>query len=320
MTIKDNIYGKYEVKEPVLLDILKNPSINRLKRISQYGIPDKYYHFENYSRYEHSVGAMLLLRKLGATLEEQVAGLLHDVSVLAFSHIADWVFGDGPNGTEGYHNRIHAKFVKSTDIPKILKKYGFRVERILNEENYSLLERNIPDLCADRVDYALREFKYWLNPKIVKECLNSLVNYNGEIVFTDKGHALDFANNYLELQTQHWGGYESMIRYHLFSEMVKLALEEKIVAEKDFFEDEPFVLGKIEASKHKGIQEKLSLLKKRDLSSVKRASGKKVFKKFRFVNPKVLVDEKLQRLTELTPGFKKVIEKHRKINLKGLMV
>jgi hypothetical protein len=82
MIINDKIYGKVKIEEPVLLKLLKSPSVLRLKNISQFGVPDLYYHFKNYSRYEHSVGVMILLRKLGATLEEQVAGLLHDVSVL----------------------------------------------------------------------------------------------------------------------------------------------------------------------------------------------------------------------------------------------
>lgn len=82
--IGDDIYGEIKINEPILLKLLGSPSILRLKKISQCGVPDRYYHLKNYSRYEHSVGAMILLRKLGATLEEQVAGLLHDVSAGPF--------------------------------------------------------------------------------------------------------------------------------------------------------------------------------------------------------------------------------------------
>jgi hypothetical protein len=107
MKINDKIYEKVEIEEPVLLELLKSSSVLRLKNISQFGVPDKYYHFKNYSRYEHSIGVMILLRKLGATLEEQIAGLLHDVSVLAFSHVIDWVFANGRDGVEDYHDSIH---------------------------------------------------------------------------------------------------------------------------------------------------------------------------------------------------------------------
>jgi len=79
MLIKDKIFGKVKINEPVLLELLKSPPILRLKSISQFGVPDKYYHIKNFNRYEHSMGVMILLRKLGATPEEQIAGLLHDV-------------------------------------------------------------------------------------------------------------------------------------------------------------------------------------------------------------------------------------------------
>lgn len=318
--ITDNIYGKVRIKEPILLELLKSPSILRLKDISQYGIPDEYYHLKNYSRYEHSVGVMILLRKLGAALEEQVAGLLHDVSVSAFSHIADWVFGEGKNGREDFHDSIHQEFVVKTEIPKILKRFGFSIERILNEESFKLLENKIPDLCADRVDYALREFKYWLNPKIANRTLKALINFNGEIVFNNKKDAFDFAINFLELQTQHWGGYEAILRYHLFSRALKIALKEKVIQQQDFYKEEKNVLDKLEKSQNKKLREILSILRKKDLRELKRNSKQNIVKKFRFVDPKILLDDHLIRLSKISLKFQKILENHRKINEKGFFV
>ncbi len=316
MIYQDKIYGKIEIKEPVIQELFKTSSVLRLKNISQFGIPDKYYRiFKNYSRYEHSVGVMIILKKLGATLEEQVAGLLHDVSVLTFSHITDWVFANGRDGVEDYHDTIHEEFIKKTEIPKILEKFNFSLERISNLENFSLLEKEIPDLCADRVDYALRE----LNPKIVKNCIQSLVNFNGEIIFNNKKFAFDFAVNFLELQTKHWGRHEAMLRYHLFSNALKIALDKKILSEKDFYKDEPFVLNKFEKSQDKTIKEILKLLRNKDLK-VRNNSSKKIVKKFRYVDPKVISNGKLFRLSKLSSKFAKIIDKHRKINKKGLII
>ncbi len=319
MTINDRIYGKVKIEEPVLLELLKSSSVLRLKNISQFGIPDKYYHiFKNYSRYEHSVGVMIFLRKLGATLEEQIAGLLHDVSVLAFSHISDWVFANGREGVEDYHDTIHEKFVKRTEIPKILEKFDFSLKRILNLENFSLLEKEIPDLCADRIDYALRE----LNPKLVRDCIKSLINFNGEMIFNNEKSAFNFAHKFLELQTKHWGRHEAMIRYHLFSKALKIALAQKILSEKDFYKDELFILNKFEKSQDKTIKELLKILKNKELK-IKSNLGKKskkIVKKFRYVDPKVIFNGKLIRLSQLSPQFVKILAQHRKINKKGLIV
>lgn len=320
MLITDNIYGKVNIKEPILLELVESPSVLRLKKISQLGVPDKYYHIKNFSRYEHTVGVMVLLRKLGATLEEQVAGLLHDVSVLAFSHVTDWVFGKGREGIEDYHDLIHKEFVNATEIPNILEKHNFILKRILDEKNFTLLEQPIPDLCADRIDYALREFEYWLNPKIVNECIVGLENYSGEIVFNNKKAAFDFSVNFLELQTQNWGGWQSMIRYHLFSNALNLALNKGIIAEKDFYKDESTILDKLNEAKDRRIAEVLSVLEDKELKSVKQNSGERIFRKFRHVNPKVIEGGKLVRLSELDNEFVRVFQKHEAINRKGLIV
>jgi len=319
MIIKDNIYGEFKVGDAVIVELLRSPSLLRLKNISQYGVPDKYYHLKSYSRYEHSVGVMLLLRKLGATLEEQVAGLIHDVSHLAFSHVADWVFSEGYKGNEDLQNTLMKDFIRNSKITGTLTKHGFSTDRLLNEENYSLLEKKIPDLCADRLDYAIREFKYWLNPGIVEKCLDGLVNYNGEIVFSSQEIAFLFASNFLELQTRHWGGFEGVTRYHLFSEALKLALLEGIIKKKDLYKDEPFILAKLENHNRK-IEDILSCLKKKDLKDYMCNSGKKVFKKFRYVDPKVINNGELIRLSSLSKDFTELLNKHRKINEKGLIV
>ena len=320
MIIKDRVYGKIEIEEPILLELLKSPSVLRLKNISQFGIPDKYYHLKNFNRYEHSIGVMILLKKLGATLEEQVAGLLHDVSIPAFSHVVDWVLGEGQRGIEDYHDKLHKIFIENTEIPKILVKHGFDLERILDEHNFTLLEKSAPDLCADRVDYSLREFKHWLNPKIVNTCVEGLLNYNGEIVFKNKKIAFDFAVHYLKLQTQHWGGYEAMMRYHLFSSILKIAIKEGILSEKDFWKDEQWILNNLEKSRNRKIKEGLKILKNKKLERVKNSSGEKVIKKFRYVDPKIISNGEVFKLSQVCSNFKLILNKHKEINEKGLIV
>jgi len=325
MIIKDKIYGEFVISDKVLIELIKSPPLLRLKKMSNSGIPDRYYHHKGFSRYEHSLGVMILLRKFGAGLEEQIAGLLHDVSHLAFSHVADWIFADGgdrPDNNEEFADRIFEKFIKKTEITKILEKFNFSVKRISHKDYFSLLERKIPDLCVDRIDYALRESRYlWkLNLGILKNYLKNLVSLNGEIVFTEPKIAFDFAERFLEMQTKHWGGYEATIRYYLFSQALKQSLKKKIILKKDFFKEEEFILKKLEKSNNKEIKEILNLLKKKKISKIKRNSQKKIYKKFRYVDPKVLVDGDLLRLSKINPSFQKIIDKHREINKKGFII
>ena len=136
LDLNDIVYGKHKIGEPVIFELLETPSLLRLKNISQFGVPDKYNHRNGYTRYEHSVGVMLLLKSLDASLEEQVSGLSHDASVLAFSHVTDWIFGKGRSGSEDYHDSIHQEFIGETEIQMILHKHGLSVERVLDEHNF----------------------------------------------------------------------------------------------------------------------------------------------------------------------------------------
>ncbi len=76
LIIQDPLYGTQEIVSPVVLEIIASAPFQRLKGISQYGIPDEFYHLKNFYRFEHCIGTYLLLKKSGATEAEQVAGLL----------------------------------------------------------------------------------------------------------------------------------------------------------------------------------------------------------------------------------------------------
>ena len=129
MIINDRVYGIVEINEPVLIELINSKPVQRLKGINQAGASQYAIKGKTVSRYEHSVGVMLLLKKLGASLEEQIAGLLHDIPHTAFSHTIDFVF---PNKDHNFHERFHEKIIKESEIPEILERYGFVLERLLN--------------------------------------------------------------------------------------------------------------------------------------------------------------------------------------------
>ena len=55
------------------------------------------------------------------------------------------------------HEEDKLRFLDTTTIPSIISAHGFDPDRVLEESNYSLLERDAPRLCGDRLDYALRD-------------------------------------------------------------------------------------------------------------------------------------------------------------------
>lgn len=317
MIYQDRIYGKTEIKEPVLLELMESNPLQRLKGIAQYGIPDEFYHLLGYSRFEHSLGVMLLLKKFGASLEEQAAGLLHDISHTAFSHVFDWIFGG--NETEDRQDKIHKNFILKSEIADILKKYGLDCSRISQTENYKLLEREIPNLCADRIDYAFRD-ALWDDNKPASCYLNNLTNFDGNIVFTDPEAGESFARDYLKCQTDHWGEFEAVGRYYLFSLVLRKFIEKKVLSLEDFCKDDDFVIGKIYKSRENNLIEDLEKLKNKKLE-IPQGGGKKIIKKkFRYVDPGILKEGRVVALSSLSPEFKNFLENQKAINSRGVEI
>ena len=79
MTISDPLYGELTIDDPLVIDIIKTPAFQRLKRINQYdGVNIIYNNFQT-PRFEHTISVYHILRTIGAEGEVQIAGLLHDV-------------------------------------------------------------------------------------------------------------------------------------------------------------------------------------------------------------------------------------------------
>lgn len=313
MLLRDSIYGDTEVATEVIIELVNSKPMQRLKGIAQFGVPDEFFYVPNYSRFDHSVGVMLLLKKLGASEEEQIAGLLHDVSHTAFSHMIDWVIDEG--GAESFQDDHHEEYILRTDLPDILKKHGYTVERITDYHHFGLLERDTPELCADRVDYSLREFP----PEVAKQCVSALTAADGRIAFTNEADALLFARNFLELQTLRWGGFESLSRYRLFADVLRMAVQDKIVTLDDFWQDDEFVMNKVKQSENKQIQQLLHILRNKSLEHLDK-SDTRVFKKFRHVNPHFLKEGRLLQLCDVNDAFAAELEAARQQNTEGILI
>lgn len=73
MILTDKIYNRVIIDSPVILALLKSDSVQRLKKLCQYGVPNKYnYPRKSFSRYDHCLGVMLLPKKFGASEKEQI--------------------------------------------------------------------------------------------------------------------------------------------------------------------------------------------------------------------------------------------------------
>ncbi|PIR66683.1 MAG: hypothetical protein COU51_02665 [Parcubacteria group bacterium CG10_big_fil_rev_8_21_14_0_10_36_14] len=314
MYISDKIYGQWEISEPVLRDLINSHAMQRLKGIAQFGPPEEFYHKKGFSRYEHSIGVFLLLRKLGATLEEQVAGLLHDASHTAFSHVIDTVLGDP--SIEDFQDKKHLERLLKSDIKQILEKYEIDIYRIADFEKFGLLERNAPDLCADRIDYTLREIAL-SDVDLAKKLVDALCIFHELIIFKNVVSAKQFAMIYLKLNKEHWTGFEAVSRYYQLAGILKKALQKDIIKKDDLWKTDAEVINKLIACNESELMDKLNLMKEKTTSIRFGISHRK---KFRYIDPHILVDGSCLPLTQLDTEYGSMLKDEKKLSAEGITI
>lgn len=314
MRLSDPIYGSHVVTSPLIIQLIQSGSIQRLKHIAQLGVPDEFFHNKGFSRYDHSIGVYLLLRSLGASEEEQIAGLLHDINHTAFSHVIDWVITkNSPNIQENYQDRTFKDYLCACDAALILKKCRMNFEKFSDHKQFLLLEREIPEVCADRIDYTLRQLSIYTARYIFENC----VVKNNTILFKNKKAASIFAMGFLDLQKNNWGAYEGISRYKLFAECLRIALKNNIISKKDFWKHDDYILSKIKLSHNKKIRTLLKTLESASLFSLPR-DQKVTYKKFRHVDPKFIKHNTIYTLSHVDATFNSLLKQEQRQNNKGI--
>ncbi|EOP08262.1 metal-dependent phosphohydrolase [Bacillus cereus B5-2] len=244
MIISDVLYGEFEV-DSVVEELIVSKSVQRLKGIHQNGASYLINENWNVTRFDHSVGVMLLIKKLGGSVEEQIAGLLHDVSHTAFSHVIDYVFD---NSNESYHEEIFSSVVKNSEIPAILSKYGYNYEDILlDDSKWTLLERSAPELCADRVDYTLRDmYTYgYISLEEVHRFLEDIIAVEGKMVLQSIEMAEWFTETYYKEVIDFFMKPMNIYGNDMLAKTLKLAIHKKIIQADDFLLEDDELISKL---------------------------------------------------------------------------
>jgi hypothetical protein len=316
MLVEDKVYGEIEISDPILLDLLNSPSVLRLQGIQQYGIPWCYHQTAGFSRHEHSVGVMILLKRLGAGIAEQVAGLLHDVSHTAFSHVTDYIWND-----EQAQDARHRDYLLASELPTVLARHGISAEHVANVGAHPLLEREVPDLCADRVDYTLRELARGPRQNLVPAYLDNILIVDGKIVFSDFAAAKEFARDFLFLHSLKWAGVEKTVRQHIFAEALRAALACKGLGVADLFETDEHALMKLQACKNPKVRALLDLLSSRlKIEPDDDCPDLVLERRQRHIDPEFVCGGGLRRVSDASPLYQKMLELQRRLHNKGVRV
>lgn len=304
MNYKDSVYGIQVISEPVLLALLETAAITRLKGILQHGITGLIGLTDKTTRFDHSVGAMLLVKQLGGSVEEQIAALLHDVSHTAFSHVIDYVV-DG-HDDQSYHEEIKEAYLSQTDIPDALSQFGYDWHNFLHEEDYPILEQPSPRLCADRVDYFLRDAQSLglATDEEIQFGLESLVVENGRIALNNQQAAHWFAHTYIQADDASWANFREVGLYEVTARVIKRALKIGLITKADFMMADQEFWQKLHQSDDAKLQDWLSLVSLDTQFSWDEANPTfRVSTKLRAIDPDVVVGGELRPYSTLDPKF-----------------
>lgn len=304
MNYNDIVYGATTIENPILQDLIQSSAMRRLKNVLQHGITGLIGVTQPVTRFQHSMGVMLLVRQLGGSQDEQIAALLHDVSHTAFSHVVDYVYAD--HDGQGYHDRVKQQYVSQTDLPAAFARHGLNWRNYMDETAFPILEQPAPRLCADRVDYFLRDsLELGLaTPQDVADVLANLVIHNGRLAVNNIATAQWLGRTYIQADDSSWANFREVGLYELAARAIKTGLRLGVMAEADFWSTDKPVWKMLNASDNFELQSQMRLVSP-DTQFVwdEEAPTFHVSTKIRTIDPDVLIDNALHPLSTLDEPF-----------------
>lgn len=308
MKITDSIYGEYTV-DPIFEELINTKEMQRLKKIHQGGASYLVNPMWNVTRYEHSVGTMLFVRMMGGSIEEQIAALLHDISHTAFSHVVDLAL---ENHEENYHETIYNQLIQASSIPDLLRKRGYDYKSILlNEKQWTILEQSAPKLCADRIDYTLRDMYHYghIKKSEIEKFLSSLVVVEGEVMINSIEVAEWFVETYNKEVIDFFLDPLNVYANDRLSKAIKLSLDYNEISLDDLIKDDEYVYGLLKQSKQDEILGFIESLH----YSVKLEENKFDYdiyqkQKIRIIDPGLKLDHVICRISEVSDRAKRLTE------------
>lgn len=298
MLIRDLVYGEFKI-ELVLEELINTEAIQRLKHIHQGGASYLVNPKWNVTRYEHSVGTMLFVRLMGGSIEEQIAGLLHDISHTAFSHVVDFALD---NKEEDYHEKVFEKVIEESEVPTVLKEYGYDYKDIIEDESkWTILEKPAPALCGDRIDYTLRDVLSYgvVSSEEVKEFIDNLKVVNGEVMITSIESAEWFVDIYYKEVIGFFMNPLNVYAYDRLAKAIKIALDINEVIFTDLLKTDEEVFNILKSSKSEEVITLINELNYK-VKVVETEEDYDIYQlnKLRTIDPSIFINNSIYRASE----------------------
>ena len=304
ITINDHIYGIFQISEKIN-KLLNSPMLQRLKKIHQNGVAYLIHPSQSTTRYEHSVGVMLLTKFLGGNEEDQIKALLHDVSHTTFSHLIDQVY---MNQNQNYHEVIKETFLSSKSILTSLKEIDISIND-LSMTNDTIFKGI--GLNADRIDYCLRDLKAMnriFQPEYSAILNNLIIDDSKKIHCTDLKSAKFIFNKFIEVNQEIYFDSKVEVAQIVMKFILNNMIKKGLLLEKDFLSTDEEILRKIIDSEYKSYF--LAISSELEFKLSHSPTKHFVTRKLRFIDPTII--GKSGKLTDYCKISKNKLESYLK--------
>ena len=201
----NELQSLYKQDYPIFIDpYLASKSMQRLKGVDmncglQFTSHPGFSSYGPYSRYEHSVGVACIIWYFTHDKKQTLAGLFHDISTRAFSHVIDFVRKDYLV-QESTEDNTRQFILQDTVIMNQLLCDGISLDEVSDYHLYPIADNDSPRLSADRLEYTLGNLLNYRKHTIkeIEKYFNDLVvgisEYGSqEIMFQNLDIAEEFA-------------------------------------------------------------------------------------------------------------------------------
>ena len=308
-----DLWKNYDVQIPeVICRISDIPEMIRLKDVGM-NCGCEYTSFplfrsmkERYTRYDHSMGAALLVWRFLKDPAQTLAAAFHDIATPCFAHVVDFMLGYYMK-QERTESRTREMIGESGEIRSLLDEYGLDVEDVADYHRYPIADNDLPGLSADRLEYTLGNLLNYgrRNRDRISAYLENLkagCNEEGkpELVFRDADTAADFAFGALEMGKIYVSD-EDRFAMEALAELLKDAVESKVIAMEDLWLTEAAVIRKLNLDHC--FRDRWNCF--RGYYQIRRGTGIVIHAKKRYIDPLV---ENEGRVTEIRGDFRTAVD------------
>jgi len=226
------------------------------------------------------------------------------------------------NTDENYHEIVKNQVINHFNLAAYFSETGYDMQRILDTDHYPLLDQSQPNLCADRIDYTLRDLKTLgvISQNEIDSFLSALVVQGDNIVITDVDVAVWFCKQFHYLVKNIFMDPTENYYSYKFTQILNVALKENIIDMSSLIlGNDKTVMSKLKNSGNSNIEHMLvNFFDTQNIVCDSQNYEVVIKPKARTVDPFVIKDGKVIRLSSVSDIVEKLYSNVLAISNNGL--